>query len=407
MSLLHTTRAMGAATKLLADTISELTTTVVHVGQPNHTTISSAAHYCLFLYEAAELGDMRSVSLFEGQPAPLWLGARYLLTALDMSGRSDSLEALRLLGDGLRALQQDAFLDIARLPASSDDYAALLPNPEPLKVTLIDPPAELAGKLVNRAEDTYHFSMALELRPVLIARDARADHAPLVGVDYDAGGLAADPVGLDVSAALGPVLSSLEPNATDLPRSGPAGTPPVTAPRIAVTGRDLHGGLSVQLGDITLPLVDVVGDDAAFVLEPALVNGSTVSAGTHAVCATQTLSTGRVRRSNPLLFDLIPQLTAVTAAVTAVAGTAVYEGHLELAGTLLGTDTDDVVVSLYRDDSSVASFYDITDVSPVGAEQTRVRVAIAPQANVEAGTYRVIVSVNNRQARSGPEVTLP
>ena len=87
-----------------------------------------------------------------------------------------------------------------------------------------------------------------------------------------------------------------------------------------------------------------------------------------------------------------------------VTSAVMVAGDLQLQGFLLGDDTDDVVVIFYRasDGTTVHMFDTVT----TAADQTTLTVPGAGAA-VPAGTYRVILRVNNQQAKSSPSVVAP
>src|ERR687894_757265 len=126
--------------------------------------------------------------LDEGQPAPLWLVLKYMLTAFDSeqngSHDSDTVKAHEFLGEGMRAL---LMLNYLRPPAAgflADYIKALTPNPEDLKITFDEATPELLSKLMQGSNDKYHLSVAFQVRPVLIAPPEPASYSLLVGVDY-------------------------------------------------------------------------------------------------------------------------------------------------------------------------------------------------------------------------------
>ena len=102
MGSLDTGRAIGAVSELvrthLEARIAPPDTTNVTIGRPDQTG-SANPRVNLFLFEASFDASMRSLSIQEGRPAPLWLTLRYLLTAHDSNGESTTSVALRLIGD--------------------------------------------------------------------------------------------------------------------------------------------------------------------------------------------------------------------------------------------------------------------------------------------------------------------
>ena len=69
--------------------------------------------------------------------------------------------------------------------------------------------------------------------------------------------------------------------------------------------------------------------------------------------------------------------------------------------TLLGTDTDDIVVAFYRDTDGMTVH--LFDTVTTAADQQTLTVEGAATA-VPAGAYRAILRVNNQQARSSPRL---
>ena len=225
MPLADSSRAIGAVTTLLSDRIEGITSHNVTVGRPEPPSANgglSNPRLNLFLYEALFDATLRNTPLDDGQDAPLWLVLRFLLTPFDSAGESDTALAFGVLGDGLRALQQVAYLPLTGLQPT--DLAALDVNPERLKVTFTESPASLLTSLMQGSEDRYRFSMSFEVRPIMIAPATPASYALLVGVDYTApppGTRGDRGLGITVEPTLGPVIERV------VPASFKPGDPPV------------------------------------------------------------------------------------------------------------------------------------------------------------------------------------
>lgn len=398
MPLADSSGAIGAVTQLLTFRLENRISHNVTVGRPEPPSTGTDGianpRLNLFLYEAELDPHLKNTALDDGQEPPLWLVLRYLMTPFDDKGDSDTSSSFRILGDGLRALQSLAYLPLTGL--SAEDLAALDPNPERLKVTFQEASFDLLSKLMQGSDEKYRFSMAFEVRPVMIAGGAPAAYSLLIGIDYTA-----PPPGIRddrgravfVEPSMGPVIERVEP------QSFKAGDPPVE-----LYGEDLGlSGLKVQLGPVELPLATSAAGVRQFDPTKAALDGSLISAGSHALSVFSTLPSGRKRASNLVVVGLLPEFTAVT---HIPAGP-----ELELTGFLLGGDKDDVFVALYKDGATVRTFDDLAD--PPGADppgpppaQTKKRVKLPPPA-VPAGTYRVILRVNGRQARQSPEVVIP
>ena len=105
MAFADSGRAIGAVTRLLQDHLIRRGFEV-SVGRPEAAAAANAnAKLNLFLYETAFDAQLRNHNLRDGEPAPLWLVLRYLLTAFDADEDSDSAAAHELLGRGLRVTQ--------------------------------------------------------------------------------------------------------------------------------------------------------------------------------------------------------------------------------------------------------------------------------------------------------------
>ncbi|QBE66502.1 DUF4255 domain-containing protein [Pseudoduganella lutea] len=384
MSLGDSLRAIGAVTRLLRERLAAAGFNVT-VGKPEDAASSDAnAKVNLFLYETVFDPYLRNVPLHEGEPPPLWLALRYLLTAFDADGRSDTAAAHELLGSGMAALHQMSFLTI---PPAVDP--ALRYNPEPLKLSFDESSPDLLTKLMQGNEERFRLSVAFQVRPVMIVPGSLPRNALLVGVDYSTVPetiIGQDGVQIDVLPSLGARLDRIEPA-----RFEPGTT-------IRVFGTDLGGDLEVMLGDVMLILVERRNDHLVVTAEGSpgtpIASGTTLSAGEVPLVVRRRLSLTHTRASNLLAARLLPQ----------VASAALVAGDLRLQGLLLGAATDDVMVLIVRDTDGVSIH--LFDTLTVSADQQTLTVPGA-QAALPAGTYRVILRVNNQQAKAAPLMVVP
>ncbi|WBS00004.1 DUF4255 domain-containing protein [Pseudoduganella sp. SL102] len=384
MSLGDSLSAIGAVTRLLRERLAAAGFGVT-VGKPEDAASNDAnAKVNLFLYETVFDPYLRNVPLHEGEPPPLWLVLRYLLTAFDADGRSDTAAAHELLGSGMAALHQMSFLTI---PPAVDP--ALRYNPEPLKLSFDESSPDLLTKLMQGNEERFRLSVAFQVRPVMIVPGSLPRNALLVGVDYSTVPetiIGQDGVQIDVLPSLGARLDRIEP-----PRFEPGTT-------IRVFGTDLGGDLEVMLGDVMLILVERRSDHLVVTAEGSpgtpIASGTTLSAGEVPLVVRRRLSATHTRGSNLLAARLLPQ----------VASAALVAGDLRLQGLLLGTATDDVMVLIVRETDGMSIH--LFDTVTVSADQQTLTVAGA-QAALPAGTYRVILRVNNQQAKAAPLVVVP
>jgi hypothetical protein len=395
MSLAKTGGAIGAVTQTLKERLTTALGSVVDevtVGYPDPTSHPGESRVNLFLYELHLDEHLRNESLDEGQPPPLWLVLRYLMTAFDEGGESDSIDAQEILGEGMRALD-----GLNYLQPTAGTLNPLRDNPNELKVTFDAAAADLLSKLMQGPDQRYRCSAAFQVRPVLLAPAAPPSYSQLVGIDYAAGGAVIGEKGIHVPVlpSFGPALADLEPAQFEV------------GDTVRVTGTDLHlEGVAVNLGPVALTVVEKRPERLTLKVPAAIAAGDLVSAGSHPIVAVQTLPTGRRRSSNLLVGGLRPRIDAAAAgSVTAVspAPTAPVTAVIDLGGVLLSAPDDAAFLGLFASGKVVRVFDQFTRT--VG-DQTKLRVTIPPEAPIPRGFYRVILRVNGQQARSSPEVDL-
>ena len=139
MALVDTGRAIGAVSLLLQERLSDSLTLNVTIGRSSDIA-GNGATVNLYLYEVRVDGHLRNVSLDEGQPAPIWLVLKYLMTAFDDAGDSDTTDAHELLGTAIRALSGLNFFGLDGL--AGDIVDALCDNPDRLKLSFEDTGAD-------------------------------------------------------------------------------------------------------------------------------------------------------------------------------------------------------------------------------------------------------------------------
>ncbi|HPO17791.1 MAG TPA: Pvc16 family protein, partial [Rubrivivax sp.] len=372
MAAADTPRAIGAVTRLIRDHLLRRGLQV-SVGKPEEAAGNDTlAKLNLFLYEVGFDANLRNVELRRGDPPPLWLVLKYLLTAFDDAEHSDSADAHELLGRGIAALHE---LSLLRLlpPVIPSVQAALQDNPEPLKLGFDEASVDLLSKIMQGTDERYRLSMAFQVRPVLIMPAAPSRSALLVGIDYSTAPqtvIGEQGVVIDVIPSMGPVLDRVEPAAFE---AGAA---------IELFGQDLHGAnIEVALGAQLLTIVERRPDRLQVTVEgtpPApIADGNTLSAGEHAVVVRRRLSPARVRSSGVQLAKLLPTVTGAT----------LVGNDLQVNGRLLGrgplqSATDDVVVALYRDGATARLFDVVADAST----QNQIIVPGVATGGLAAGT---------------------
>jgi len=389
MALADSGRAIGAVTRLLQDHLIRRGFEV-SIGKPEDAAQNDANEKLnLFLYETAFDPHLRNLSLRDGEPPPLWLVLKFLLTAFDTTHSSDTAAAHDLLGRGIAALHELNFLRLDPLVAL-DVRLALENNPEPLKLTFDESNADLLSKTMQGTDERYRLSVAFQMRPVMIVPTSLPRGSLLVGIDYSTTPetiIGRDGVQIEVIPSLGARLDRVEPARFEVGAT------------LTLYGDDLSANsMEVVLGDVLLTIVERQVDRLVVTAEGSpgtpIASGTTLSAGEMPLVVRRRLSPTRTRSSNLLAARLLPTLNSA----------ALVAGDLELQGLLLGNDSDDVMVLFYRESDGVTVH--LFDTVTTAADQQTLTIPGAAAA-VPAGSYRVILRVNNQQAKASPIVVVP
>jgi hypothetical protein len=407
MALSDTGNAIGAVTDALRERLNTRSRIHVTVGRPEKD--QGGTRLNLFLYEVVFDPSLKNEPLDEGQPPPLWLVLKYLLTAFDDAKESDSIQAYEYLGRGMGALQSLNYLSTTTI-GNPDYLKALAANPEELKITFDEAPTDLLSKVMQGSDDQkYRISVAFQVRPVMITSGEPAAYSLLVGVDYVTP--PAPPTVIGEKGIVIPVLPSLGPLITRIEPESFEGDDIVT-----VHGTDLHlSNLSVRLGPVELPVIMQRPDRLKVKVRKELVTGEMISAGGQPVTVVQAVTLTRRRVSNILIGNLLPTVTSANVLGSVpgtVAGTVA--ATIELGGQLLGDDADDVFLALYRDGRTVRvldAFMKEADIPappppPPVAAQTRKRIAMRPDDGVPPGSYLAILRVNGAQAKQSLSINV-
>jgi len=392
--LAKTTRAIGAVTEAIKARLQENTLLDVSVGRPEPPNGGgpAGARLNLFLYEVDFDANLKNVPLDEGQRPPLWLVLKYLMTAFAKDGNnSDSSEAHENLGLGINALQQ-----LALLPFDVSDplLDSLRDNPEDLTITFDDAPIDLISKVMQGSDEKYRLSIAFQVRPVMIATAELPSYSQLVGVNYETMTLIGEKgIRIPVLPSMGPTLDEVSPLSFELNDT------------VTLKGSDLHlANLSVHLGPVELPVTMQQPDRLQFVVRPDIATPALISAGGHPISVTQLISTGRQRKSNPVVGSLRPTVTNVVRGPVSTVGTLKF-ATIDVTGTLLGKDgSDEFYLALIREGMTVRLFDVLADTSS-GAQTGRRCVMQAADA-VPSGSYLVIYRVNGQQATQAFTINL-
>jgi Pvc16 N-terminal domain len=372
MPLLSTRDAIGAVSEAVRSQLQSRCLVLTTVKRPEVAALEEVgAKLNLFLYQIDFDPHLKNHSLDEGQPPPLWLVLRYLITAYDAGNDSDTVAAHNLLGTGLACLQTMNFLNPV-VPALAD-------NPEPLKLSFDSSDVELLSKVMQGSEEKYRISAAFQVRPVLIAPDVPPSYAPLV--------LTVGPPGAEgvaVLPSMGPVLKQITPLRFE------AGA------MLEFAGDGINSSIeSVLIGSMELSVI-AAREGAVKILVP---NVPTISAGFQPACVARRLPSGRQQTSNPLFVSLLPTLTTAVPGVLTLNPDNLLFGSITITGERLGGVDDSIFVAFYRD-GIVALNLEVTGT----ALQNSLVVNVVTGNALSPGTYYLILRVNGAQATLTPEV---
>jgi hypothetical protein len=370
MPLASTREAIGAVTEAFRSELTTRTSAVtVDVGRLESAAGSAGPKFNLFLYQLDFDSTLRNRPLDQGQPPPLWLVARYLITAFDSSGESDTSDALRLLGEGMLALQELNFL----VPTS----APLIDNPEPLKITFDRADIDLLSKIMQGQNERYRMSVAFQVKPVMLAFTSPASQAPLVLTIGPPGN-----EGVVVVPSMGPFVHSVRPEKFEVGQ------------QLTITGRDLVSDTVRVNFDDNAVVPDSVRQDQVLVTVPAVF-----SAKAYMLRVAYILPAGHLFSSNPLLGHLLPTVTGANVpAALGVSGGNRF-GGLQVNGSRLGGADDSIFVSFFGS-GKVA----LTMQAQGTSAQTSLNLNVPVDLAIPAGDYLIIVRVNGEQSINAPLV---
>ena len=374
MALVDSKQAIGAVSSLLQSQLTSRTSVgTVDIGRNETATSSDGPKFNLFLYQVDIDGHLRNQPLDHGQPTPLWLVLRYMLTAFDTGRDSDSSDAHKLLGEGMLALQELNFLHPADL--------ALADNPEPLKITFDSSDAELISKVMQSSEEKYRISAVFQVRPVMIASGV----APAYSLPVKTVGPPGNE-GVAVIPSLGPGLESVEPEKF------------IAGTELTITGTDVNASITEVI---------IAGESFAVTearegaLKTTVPLTTTLSAGGHSLYLPLVLSGGMQVRSNCLVVQLLPEVTGASPGVPNALTTIVtgVHGDLSIDGRLLGGVDDSIFVAFYRN-----GVVDLMLEATGSVAQTSLVVTVTDEQALDADNYFIIVRVNGVQSTHAPEV---
>lgn len=394
MALSDTGTAIGSVSRLLQDTLTNaLTNTALQPQvsvarpEPGHHGAAQGARINLFLYEVQLDASLRNTPLTPGRQAPLWLVLRYLLTAFDDNGESDTDVAHDVLGLALQVLlgmNESGALEQVNDPS-------LIDNPEALRVTFDEGAPDLLSRLMQGPDDRFRMSVPFQIRPVLVANNEPPSSLKLVGINY----LTDTTIGLAgvkniVLPGLGPQINSV--------------TPPQVQPGdvLTVTGTGLGADrLAVQFGPAELAVSMQQPGRLQCAVGGAGFDATAISAGSQAVTVTQVVTDGMQFSSNALSTMLLPVVASITPGVlqpVSGANPNVY-GSIALTGQLLGRASDYLELGLLNQ-SGVAMMIDRRDPAfTAPADQSAQQMLMHPADAVPPGLYTAVFRVNGAQTK--------
>ena len=400
MTLSETGRAIGAVTRLLRDNLSTVGEVNVTIGRPEsqHDNNSSHPSINIFLYEVDFDRFLKNTSLSNSSNPPVWLVLKYLLTAFDSSGDSDSPEAHDLIGQSIQMLQTQNFMSV------TNQYTRYLKdNPEVLKITFNESSSDLLHKLMQGSDEKYRFSVCFEVRPVMIASTELPSYSLLVGLDYTqtpAEEIGTKGIQIPVITSFNPSIKSISPTKFEV------------GSIINIFGNNFNSSNMELIFDSTsLQFILKTPNNIELHIDDTAINGDLLSAGSHTIRLVQTLSTEKKRSSNVFIVNLLPTFTSASIdslnSVNIDGDTFVF-GKIILQGLLLGTNTDDIYIGLYKDGKIVKLFDDSSEEGNIKSfrSQTEIQLEIKEEDPIPQGIYHIILNTNGQQARNSPQVEL-
>lgn len=376
MPLAESRNAIGALAEHLAVELTSRTDAgTVDIGRPEQANSNSnGPKLNLFLYQIEFDGHMRNTPLDVGQEPPLWLTLRYLLTAFDSTGESDSAAAQHLLGQGLLALQA--------MSMQRPGAPALADNPEPIKISFENTNSEMLSSIMQVTDEKYRISAAFQARPILLARLSATGSGPLIRTI----GPPASP-GVVVLPSMGPRLDAIAPDAFEI------------GDTIELQGGDLAAdSVEICYGDVCLPVPAAdVANNRVTVTVPSPPTAD-LSAGTYAVTLVKLLPSGRRFSSNAALGRLRPTVAGASHGPLSPEGSNLF-GDLTITGDRLGGTEDSIFVGFYRD-GRVQHLFEASGT----AAQTSLTLSLTAAQAIPSAIYRIVLRVNGEQALVSPQV---
>lgn len=401
MTLANTAPVIGKVSEWLQVRLEDRTGIDVTIGRPepkSATTGTVKSRLNLFLYEAGFDPSLMNISLEEGRNPPLWLTLKYLLTAFDETGESDTAKAHEYLSKGVLGLQELNILPMPDPVLHAAIYAALEESPESLKITFDAAPVDLLSKLMQGSDEKYRFSMAFQVRPIMISPAESPSYSLVVGIDHTQ----TPPEEIGLEGIQLPVLPSMGPRLDNL-----APVKFQVGDEITLSGSDLNlEGLQIQLGGIMFGVSAQKPNQARARLPESVFEDVGIGAGEHPVSVVQVLTSGRKRGSNILTGRLRPTLTNANSSNVVVSSSPPnVMGDIDMTGHLLGRAQDDIFIALYdAEEGRVA--YVFEGPLTYAPDQTSMKLSIPNDDAVAPGRYLLILYVNGQQAVNSPEVDL-
>lgn len=174
MSTSDSSRAIGSVTRLLKEHLARCGYTSVHIGHPEDAVTSSpGSKLNLFLYEVGFDPQLKNTRVIGPASSGLWLNLKFLLTAIDQQGASESCEALELLGGAMLALHANSVLSRDAL-SPGDLQSSQVSSRESLHLSFDQNSSELVSRLLQGCARSYRTSVGFQVRAVGLAARPRS-----------------------------------------------------------------------------------------------------------------------------------------------------------------------------------------------------------------------------------------
>jgi len=271
-------------------------------------------------------------------------------------------------------------------------------NPEPLKITFDKAPVDIISKILGTVNEKYQCSVCFQIRPVMITLDALPSYSLLEGVDYATGQSIVDKrVMSNVEILDIPVIEEISTSTVEFES---------TPKNIFILGSSLDKpNLRIKLGPKIFTIT--ASYPRSYNRLEWCICDTDMSAGSYPISIEEMKTKNgdeRIRSvSNVKIVHLIPSLEEQV---------DINANEIILSGKLLGNKEDAVIVAFCEKGKDgtkgeIVHVYNSFENEDYSANQKTLKIRRSNLPSGFSGEYRLILRVNNQQAKKSPEVDIP